>query len=140
MRTRIIFTVACVATCGLIACGGGGGGASTPTTPITPSPPLTPASPNDVLVQNNTFTLAALTVAAGTTVRWTWATRTGGADPYGGGAGKTCYDHTVTWNAGGTASPTQSEGSYQRTFSAAGTYDYHCALHGASMSGRVIVQ
>ena len=139
MRTRSLVTLACVASWGLIACGGGGG-SGTPTTPTTPSPPLVPASPNDVLVQNNSFTPAALTVAVGTTVKWTWATCTGGSDPYGSGPGETCYDHTVTWDAGGTASATQSEGTYQRTFGAAGTYNYHCALHGASMSGRVVVQ
>jgi len=123
----------------LSACGGGGGYGA-PTTPNTPATPIAPASPNDVLVQNNSFNPTTLTVPVGTTVKWTWASCTGGSDPYGGGAGQTCVDHSVTWDAGGTASPTQAEGTYQRAFATAGTYTYHCAIHGAAMSGQIVVQ
>jgi plastocyanin len=140
MRTRIPLGMACIALCTTLGCGGGGSGGVTPTTPITPATPLTPASPNDVLVENNTFSPATLTVPAGTIVKWTWATCSGGTDPYGGGTGQTCVDHSVAWDADGTASPTQSQGSYQRTFATAGTYAYHCAIHGAAMSGKVVVQ
>jgi plastocyanin len=40
----------------------------------------------------------------------------------------------------GLSSPTQDQGSYSRTFSAAGTYNYHCAVHGAAMAGSITVQ
>jgi plastocyanin len=141
MRNRTIFTLALLAASGALSCGGGGGGgSSTPTTPSVPSPPLTPATPNDVLVQNNNFNPASLTVTAGTTVKWTWATCSGSNDPYAGGAGQTCVDHSVTWDDGTTASALQSAGTYQRAFAAPGTYTYHCAAHGATMSGRVVVQ
>ncbi|NUP56916.1 MAG: hypothetical protein HOQ19_13875 [Gemmatimonadaceae bacterium] len=54
---------------------------------------------------------------------------------------KTCVNHSVPWDTpGGTASPTQSEGNYTRAFATAGTYDYHCAIHGAAMSGKIVVQ
>jgi plastocyanin len=133
---------------GAAACGGGGGGGSstpTPTSPTSPSTPSTPtpstpASPTAVAVENNNFSPAALTVAPGTTVRWTWDTCSGTPDPYGGAAGQTCVDHSIVWDAGGSPSPTQSQGSYQRTFDAQGTYTYHCAIHGAAMSGKVVVQ
>ena len=42
--------------------------------------------------------------------------------------------HTVD---DGIASGTQSSGTFQRTFSAAGAYPYHCTIHGAAMSGTV---
>ncbi|MDB4898946.1 MAG: hypothetical protein JWN53_754, partial [Gemmatimonadetes bacterium] len=37
-------------------------------------------------------------------------------------------------------SATQSSGSFSRQFTAAGSYDYICSVHGAAMSGRVVVQ
>jgi plastocyanin len=139
MRTRPFLGLIALAVCGPLACGGGGG-SSTLTTPTTPTTPLTPATPNDVLVENNSFNPATLTVTAGTTVKWTWATCSGGSDPYGGGTGQTCVSHSVTWDAGGTASPTQEQGTYQRLFDTPGTYTYHCSIHGAAMSGKVVVQ
>ena len=137
MRSRPFMILAFLAVGGTLGCGGG---SSTPTTPNTPATPLTPASPNDVLVQNNSYNPATLTVPAGTTVKWTWATCTGGSDPYGGGPGQTCVDHSVTWDAGATGSATQGLGTYQRAFPTPGTYAYHCAVHGTAMSGSVVVQ
>jgi plastocyanin len=139
MRMRFTIALLAVAAAFPAACGGGGGSNSV-TTPNQPSTPLTPASPNDVLVENNSFNPATLTVAAGTTVKWTWATCTGGNDPYSGGTGQTCVDHSVTWDDGSSASATQSAGTYQRAFATAGTYKYHCIVHGTSMSGTVVVQ
>jgi plastocyanin len=137
---RRVKAAACMAALLVGACGGGSGGSTTPN-PITPVTPVTPASPNDVVVGNNNFSPASLNVAVGSTVSWTWATCSGGNDPYGGGTGQTCVDHNVTWDAtGGTNSATQQTGTYQRQFGTAGTYKYHCAVHGASMSGTVIVQ
>ena len=149
MRTGSLVGFVAVALAGALACGGGGGGSTpiTPTSPSTPSTPSsptpnTPASPTEVAVKNNTFAPATTTVSPGTTVRWTWDTCTGGTpDPYGYNPGATCVEHSIVWDAGGaSSSPTQSEGTYQRTFDAAGTYNYHCAIHGAAMSGKVVVQ
>jgi plastocyanin len=93
-----------------------------------------------VTVQNNSFAPSSLTVAAGTTVTWNWDTCSTASDPYTGST-QTCVDHSVVWDTpGGIASPTQSQGSYQRSFATAGTYNYHCAVHGAAMSGKVVVQ
>jgi len=140
MRMRSTLVLLAFAAAAPLACGGGGGGSNPITTPNQPTQPLTPATPNDVLVENNRFDPGTLTVAAGTTVKWTWATCTGSNDPYNGGAGQTCVDHSVTWDDGSGTSATQAEGTYQRAFATAGTYRYHCAVHGTAMSGSVVVQ
>ncbi|MCC7002216.1 MAG: hypothetical protein IT357_08680 [Gemmatimonadaceae bacterium] len=80
---------------------------------------------NEVRVGNNFFSPASRTVAAGTTVTWTW------------NAGSVMHNVTFT---GGPASPNQTSGTFQRTFSSAGTFAYTCTIHGASMSGSVTVQ
>jgi plastocyanin len=132
--------IALTAACTSLAACGGGGGSDAPTTPTQPTTPLVPASPNDVLVQNNNFNPTTVTVAANSTVKWTWATCSGGAgDPYGGQAGQTCVDHQVNFDDG-SISPAQDEGTYSRTFTTPGTYNYHCAIHGAAMAGKVVVQ
>ena len=142
MHVRPLVGLVIAAACGALACGGGGGGgggggSNLPTTPQTPSTPSTPSTSNDVLVENNNFNPATITVPVGSTVKWTWSTCSGGSDPY---AGSTCVDHSVTWDVTATDSPTQSQGTYQRAFSTAGTYTYHCVMHGAAMSGKVVVQ
>lgn len=82
------------------------------------------AGGNTVSVQDNAFSPVALSVATGTTVTWNWA----GAN-----------QHNVTFDDG-PASSTQTSGTYQRQFTAAGAYPYECTVHGAAMSGTVTVQ
>lgn len=114
------------------ACGGGGGDETT-------GPPVggsnTPPPAGGIAVTNNAFTPAEKTVTTGTTVTWAWSTCTGG----GGYDAETCVAHGVNFEDG-TNSPTQEKGNYTRTFTAVGTYRYHCAIHGAAMSGTIIVQ
>lgn len=126
----LVVAGALLGSCG----GGGGGGGSTPTSPTGNNNNPPPAA--SVTVTNNAFTPTDITVTAGTTVTWTWNSCTGG-DGYGGA--QTCYNHNVQF-ASGTSSETKSSGIFTRAFPTAGTYEYHCAVHGASMSGRVIVQ
>ena len=78
---------------------------------------------------------ATKTVTVGTAVQWSW--NTCDYDPYG--SGTTCVSHTVTFDDG-TTSPLQDKGTFNRTFDAAGTYNYHCTVHGTAMSGTVTVQ
>lgn len=122
-----------LAVAGLAACGGGGGGGA-----VTSPPPggggNTPPPTNSITVSNNSFSPANKSVAVGSTVQWAWNTCTG--DVY---AGQTCVAHSVTFDDG-LSSPTQDQGSYSRTFSAAGTYNYHCAVHGTAMTGSITVQ
>lgn len=84
---------------------------------------------------NNSFSPAAKTITAGTTVTWAWNSCSGG----GNYTPETCVAHGVNFDDG-TNSPTQEQGSYSRTFSSAGTYPYHCPVHGAAMAGSITVQ
>lgn len=121
----------------VIGCGGASSAAGPSTSTGNPPPPPPPPPANTVRVTNNAFAPADLTVSAGTTVTWNWDTCSG-TDPYGGG--ETCVSHSVVMDDGSLASSTQSTGSFTHQFLTAGTYPYHCAVHGASMSGRIIVQ
>ena len=78
----------------------------------------------NVAVEDNHFTPLQFTVTPGGTVTWAWR-------------GNNL--HNVTFDDG-PASDTQRNGQYERQFSAAGTYPYHCTIHGLSMSGSVVVQ
>ena len=77
------------------------------------------------------FTPQTVTITAGGTVTWNWAS-----------------DNTMLHNvtSGDTparfaASPTQMSGSYQVTLTMPGTYAYYCTVHGRTvMNGTVIVQ
>ena len=117
-----------VACASVVACGGGGDKST------GPKPP--PVTGNAVTVSNNLFTPANVSVSSGTTVTWTWDSCSGG-DAYGNG--QSCVSHNVTFDQG-SSSATQSRGTFARAFPSAGTYPYHCTIHGLSMSGRVVVQ
>ena len=113
------------------ACGGGGGSTAPRTQPIGNTPPPT----GGISVTNNAFTPASKTVAVGVAVQWAWNTCSGG----GGYGDEVCVAHGVNFDDG-TNSPTQSQGTYSRTFATAGPYNYHCAVHGTAMAGTVTVQ
>lgn len=121
-----------LAVVSLYACGGGGGGSTAPNNP--PPTGNTPPPSGGVSVGNNTFTPGTKTIAAGTTVSWSWNTCSG--DPY---YGQTCVAHSVTFDDG-TTSPTQDQGTFSRQFNTAGTFNYHCSVHGAAMAGTITVQ
>jgi plastocyanin len=103
------------------------------------SPCDTPAPvSNDVAIQNFAFTPQNISVKMGDTVTWT---------------NKDAAPHTVTSNnpSGQNftcapvstevfASPTLNQNNtFQHTFNAMGTFDYHCEVHGCAMSGSVTV-
>jgi plastocyanin len=127
----------------LAACGGSADSGAY-TTPTNPTPPTNPGnqnpgsvSTNSVTVSSASFDPANITIAVGSTVNWTWNSCSDGG--YGGYS--TCVSHAIVFDDGsGIASATQSSGTFSRTFQAAGTYKYHCAIHGQSMSGQVTVQ
>jgi plastocyanin len=124
----------------IAGCGGGGGGGSNVTGPggNTTTGGTTGTGTNAIVISNTAdagqYSPPATTVAKGTTVTWTWST----CDMnYGGG--QTCVAHSVTFDDGAT-SDTQDHGTYSRTFTTAGTYNYHCAVHGNAMTGKIVVQ
>jgi plastocyanin len=95
----------------------GCGGSNSPSSPST-------GGGTTVMVGNNFFSPVDLSVTPGTTVTWEWAAN--------------AVEHNVTFDDG-EHSPTQSSGTFPRTFAAAGTFPYHCTIHGAVMHGTVTV-
>jgi plastocyanin len=81
--------------------------------------PTAPA--DDVNVLDDEFEPGTLSVDVGTTVTWSWLG---------------INQHNVTWVVqGAPASPTQTSGTYARTFDAAGAFAYYCTIHGTPTSG-----
>lgn len=85
------------------------------------------AASNSVNIVSMSYSPTSITVKVGTAVKWT------NTDGYS--------DHTVTSNDGASFnSGNISVGSsYTFTTSAAGTFPYHCTIHGAAMSGTLVV-
>ena len=78
-----------------------------------------------MLISNNNYQPANITVSPGTHVVWF---NVGG-------------NHTVTSDDAVFDSGTVGRNeTYGRTFNAAGTFEYHCTIHGPDMSGAITVQ
>lgn len=125
---NIIYSAAITAA--LIAasgCGGSSGYASAPTGPGTPAQTCAPGNGTICLLASNSFNPSQVTITAGTTVTFNNA------------SGVT---HNVTFTTAGAPGniPDFASGTHAVTFAVAGTYNYHCTIHGLSMSGVVIVQ
>jgi plastocyanin len=130
--------LALLAVASLCACGGSGGSSSTSPNqnPSQPKVNTPPPAVNGVSVSNNAFSPKTMTVAVGTAVQWAWNTCTG--DPYGGQ--QACTSHSVTFDDGSTSSPVQDQGTFTKSFATAGTFNYHCSVHGTAMTGTITVQ
>lgn len=129
MRLHRATTLALVGM--LIGCGGSDYSNGTGTGPGTgPEPTCTPTATR-VCMTASTFDPTTLTVSAGTRVTWQNGSSTG---------------HTVTSNPGSGETFDESVGgnsSFSFTFNTAGTYGYHCRIHGSptsGMHGTIIVQ
>jgi len=70
-----------------------------------------------------TFSPTNVTVAPNGTVTWSW------------NSGGVVHDVTFPDSHSGA----MSSGTFQKTFPTAGTFNYHCAIHGEAMSGTVTV-
>jgi len=84
-----------------------------------------------ISAHNSTANPAVDTVAVGATVTWTWTNNLG-------------VSHSVQ-SQGSTAfasSPILSGSgqTYAVTFTAPGTYQYDCAVHGTAMTGTIVVR
>jgi plastocyanin len=95
------------------------------------SPPPPPSNPNAVSIVSNTFNPANRSVQAGTTITWT---------------NNDNVAHTVT--SGTPQNPTSNifdsgsippGGTFQHTFSQAGSFAYYCTLH-PTMTAQITVQ
>lgn len=100
----------------------------------------TPASGDVAVIVGNNFMKsghngsvnpAVDTVAAGGSVTWTW-TNTGNV-PHGiQSLGSPLFRNGTVLTGNGS--------TYRVTFNTAGTYQYDCVVHGAMMSGTIVVQ
>ncbi len=105
--------------------GGGGGGGGGPAGQIVVG---------NILFQsahNGTQNPAIDTVAVGSTVTWTW-TATGAVAHSVQSQGAPNFPSSTIQTGNGM--------TYSFTFTTAGTYQYDCAVHGAAMSGRIVVR
>lgn len=122
------------------ACGGGGSTDTTTTPPNNnPGNGNNNNNPNTVTLVDSSFNPANITIKAGQTVTWQWTACTDTTGGYYGGYA--CVTHQIAFDDGsGVTSPKQDQGTFNRTFSGAGTFKYHCLIHGSYMSGQVVVQ
>jgi LPXTG-motif cell wall-anchored protein len=96
-----------------------------------------PALAASVTVGDNFYSPQTITISAGQSVTWTY--------PSSGSS-----IHSVTADDGSFNSSPGCPGNvnacmgpgdtYRHTFSSAGTFPYHCLVHGFAMSGTVVVQ
>ena len=98
------------------------GATGSPSFTATGTPAVLPNQAN-VAVGDNFFDPTSALVAVGGQVTWTWNGAIG---------------HNVTFPAGSN-SATQSAGTFSRSFPTAGSFDYLCTIHGAAMSGTIVV-
>ena len=126
MNTRAAYSFACAAFAALIAAGSLAGcfservaGANPPAGDLCEGTPA-----NTIQIRNFAFVQQTLTVARGTRVTWV------NCDP---------EIHTSTadnnlWDSGAI----NPEGTFQRTFDAAGSFPFHCTPH-PSMKATIVV-
>ena len=125
MRSRLMI----LPVIALLACGGGSDSTAPGTTGGTNNTGGTAAvATNAVDMKNIAFNPEAIKVASGATVTWT---------------NSDAVAHNVTFDgavvaASGTIAAGAAKALTMPT--AAGTYAYHCTIHGAAMSGTVQVQ
>jgi plastocyanin len=93
----------------------------------------TPPPTGGISVTNNAFSPTSKTVPVGSAVDWAW-----NSCSQSPGYGQTCGSHNIVFDDG-VSSGLQDQGTYSRTFTVAGTYPYHCAIHGLAMSGSITV-
>ncbi len=103
--------------------GGSGGGGGGPVGSVTAGPGI-----QFVSGHNGSTNAAVDTIAVGATVTWSW---TGSLPHSVQSVGSTSFASSGTMTGSGT---------YAVTFTAPGTYQYDCAVHGQLMTGTIVVQ
>jgi plastocyanin len=132
--TRLIASLCSIVACGLVAAGCGssnnGGGASTKTQKAAPTAPKKAGKTVAVAQKNIAFVPNSVTVAKGTTVKWT---------------NEDSVNHDVTKKSGPGPDFSSGQGnlargaSYQQTFNTPGTIKYVCTVH-PGMAGTIKVK
>ena len=77
------------------------------------------------------FTPSAVTIFAGTRVRWTWGAGATSHSVESTGAGATSFTSSAVMTGAGSV--------YTFTFLNTGVYPYDCVIHGVAMQGTVTV-
>ncbi len=137
-------SLAAIAIVIVTACGGASSTDSTTgtnpgTTPGGTNPGT--SNPNTVSLVDSSFNPFSLTIKTGQTVTWQWTACTDTTGGYNYGSGGGCIQHQISFDDGsGAQSPLQDQGTFNRTFTTAGTFKYHCLVHGSYMSGQIVVQ
>ena len=106
-------------------------------TPTVPGPTLTPTPPsggvrnvevgpgNDMIFRDQVSGNSTTTITVGTTVHWMWVDS---------------LQHSTTSDTGVWNSGIHGEDfTFNQQFNSAGSFPYHCAVHGTQMSGTVVV-
>jgi plastocyanin len=108
---------------------------------VTSAAATVQVGPNDTLA----FVPQTIDIAVGGTVEWTWqsGTHTVTSGTPGSPDGKFCsLPESVspsTANCTGIAYASTAPHTYAHTFITPGTYPYYCTVHGAAMTGTVVV-
>ena len=113
----------CVTVIVVLSCSKGGGSYGTPS---TPNPTPSGGTGHDISIYGMSFSPSTLTVPIGTAVKWT---------------NNDSYAHTATSNDGTTfdSGNLNGGGSYTYMANTAGTFNYHCTIHGLTMTGTLTV-
>ncbi|MFA5348694.1 MAG: cupredoxin family copper-binding protein [Methanoregula sp.] len=128
IQSRLLFWSACavllILSCACTGCTSSQTPAATPAA-TTPYPATGSTS---ILIKNFAFSPDMLTIRSGTTVTWT---------------NQDSAPHQIASDTGSSVSfssdPLSNGASYQFTFTAPGTYSYHCSIH-PTMKGTIVVQ
>ncbi len=121
-RTTWIVSAALVAACGGVTSPGGGGGG-----------PVGDVTVGNILfrsVRNGTQNPAVDTIAAGDSITWAW--NAAGSHSIQSTGTPDIFRNSVVMS--------EANDTYTVTFRNPGTYTYQCAVHGAAMTGRIVVR
>jgi plastocyanin len=127
MKGRAIYSFSCAAFAFVVAGGALAGCFSERVAGVDPGNKnlCEGSSASVVQIRNFAFAQGQVTIARGATVTWVNCDETIHTSTADGG----------TWNSG----QLNPNATYQRTFTAAGTFPYHCDPH-PSMKGTIVVQ
>lgn len=133
MRLRLLFAMA--ATAGIAACGSGGTSYPTGSNGTGGNGGMN-GNTTGVTIVDYAFSPDTITVKAGSSVTWTNS----------GSVAHTSTSDGGVWDSGQLSAPSggggyggaSAGGSFSHTFSATGTFTYHCANH-TYMTGAVVV-
>ena len=100
-------------------------GTVTKTQAVTVTVAVAGSSASVEATPQNSFDPKTVTISRGGTVTWTFAAL-----------------HDVTWDSQGAPAniAAKSSGASALSFPNAGTFNYHCTIHGTGMNGTVVVQ